>query len=179
MTHGLSGKIGDLLVFRQRSGQTIVSKTPTVGNKVTEAQQAHRRRFQQAVFYGKAAMATPELSEQYGTVAHKKKRTVFNIAVADFLRAPDIEQIDFSAYTGQTGDVIRIRVTDDFAVKSVHVRIANADGSLVEEGAAVPDAAAYEWTYTATQDNKSLDGDRITVLASDRPGNLTQEDISM
>lgn len=28
VTHGLSGKVGDLLVFSQRNGKTIVSKAP-------------------------------------------------------------------------------------------------------------------------------------------------------
>ncbi|MCD0479267.1 hypothetical protein LPB90_12440 [Chryseobacterium sp. LC2016-29] len=28
VTHGLSGKVGDLLVFRQRNGKTVVSKVP-------------------------------------------------------------------------------------------------------------------------------------------------------
>ena len=28
VTHGTSGKIGDLLVFRQRDGKTIISKIP-------------------------------------------------------------------------------------------------------------------------------------------------------
>ena len=28
VTHGLSGKVGDILVFSQRNGKTIVSKAP-------------------------------------------------------------------------------------------------------------------------------------------------------
>ncbi len=28
ITHGLSGKVGDLIVFSQRNGKTIVSKAP-------------------------------------------------------------------------------------------------------------------------------------------------------
>ena len=28
VTHGLSGKVGDLLVFRQRAGKTVVGKAP-------------------------------------------------------------------------------------------------------------------------------------------------------
>ncbi|MDR1602299.1 MAG: hypothetical protein LBS42_07725 [Tannerella sp.] len=37
VTHRLSGKIGDLLIFRQRAGKTVVAKVPAVSNKVTEA----------------------------------------------------------------------------------------------------------------------------------------------
>jgi len=28
ITHGLSGKVGDLIVFSQRNGKTIVSRAP-------------------------------------------------------------------------------------------------------------------------------------------------------
>jgi hypothetical protein len=42
-------------------------------------------------------------------------------------------------------------------------------GSLVEEGFVQPDAAGYEWLYTATQMNENLSGDRIEVFASDTP----------
>jgi hypothetical protein len=113
VTFGLSGKIGDMLVFRQMGGRTIVSS------------------------------------------------------------APDIEQVDLSGYTGKVGDRILVQASDDFAVKSVHVHIANADGSLVEKGEA--EHAGILWAYTATQNNESLEGDKIIISASDLPGNVTEE----
>jgi hypothetical protein len=69
-----------------------------------------------------------------------------------------------------------VRAYDDFAVKEVRIRITNADGILVEEGAAQTDAIGYEWTYVATQTNESLDGDRIEIFVSDTPGNVTREE---
>jgi hypothetical protein len=54
VTHGLSGKVGDLLVFRQRDGKTVVSTVPHACGKVSDAQLAHRRRFQHAAVYGNA-----------------------------------------------------------------------------------------------------------------------------
>lgn len=172
LTHGLSGKIGNLLVFRQRGGKTIVSSIPKKSTKVTEAQKQQRKKFQSAVLYGQS----PENRELYEEKAAKKGRTSFHVAIADFLNAPDIEHIDVSNYTGKPGETIRIRVTDDFAVKSVTVSITNADGSLVEEGAARPDAAGYEWTFTATQNNDNLEGDKIEIFVSDIPGNITYEE---
>ncbi|MDR3268468.1 MAG: hypothetical protein LBT83_05320 [Tannerella sp.] len=173
VTHGLRGKIGDLLVFRQRDGRTIVSKVPVVSNRTSEAQRAQRRKFQRAVLYGKSVLATPEMLEVYAPAAAKKGRIPFNVAVADFLHAPDIELIDLSGYHGMPGDVIRVEAMDDFAVKEVKVVITNADGSLVEEGFATPGAVGYEWTYHATAENPDLAGDRIEVFASDMPGNIT------
>jgi hypothetical protein len=174
VTYGLSGKIGDLLVFRQVDGKTIVSKMPEKPKTVSEKQKAQRKRFQQAVIYAQAAIADPETKALYQVAAKKGKKPV-NVAVADFFNAPDIEQIDLSGYAGNVGDRIRIIASDDFAVKSVHVRITNADGSLVEEGNAVQSAGNL-WTYTATQNNDHLEGDKIVVSASDLPGNVTHEE---
>lgn len=123
--------------------------------------------------------------EEYGLVtgnelelaaAAKPGQSAYNVAVADFFRAPDIEEVDLTAYGGQVGDVIRIKATDDFKVQQVSVRIKNADASLIEEGQAVADPDGRSWIYTATAVNESLTGDKITVTATDRPQNVSREE---
>ena len=71
VTYGLSGKIGDLLVFRQVAGKTVVAKMPQQSGKVSDKQKEHRKRFQQAVIYAKTAMSSPETGEQYRAGAKK------------------------------------------------------------------------------------------------------------
>jgi hypothetical protein len=176
VTHGLSGKVGDLLVFRQVKGQTIVSNAPKVSKKLSEKQQAQRRRFSRAVIYAKAATGRPESKEIYDALAARKGRTPFTVAVADFLNAPEIRNLDLSHYTGQAGDAIRVEVSDDAIVKRITVSITNADGSLVEEGDAQSDASGHVWTYTATQANANLAGDKIVVTVHDLPDNITQKE---
>jgi hypothetical protein len=176
VTYGLSGKIGDLLVFRQVDGKTVVSQAASKTPKTESKKQAtHRKRFQQAVLYAQIALESPESGELYKAAAATKNKRAFNIAVADFFNAPDIESIDLSEYQGKAGDRIRIVARDDFAVKSVKVRIINSDGSIVEEGEAVQSVSAL-WIYTATRDNENLEGDKIVVTASDLPGNVTEEE---
>jgi hypothetical protein len=80
-----------------------------------------------------------------------------------------------SGYVGKKGDAIRVQATDDFKVAAVRVRIENGDGSLVEEGAAVQQANALDWVYTATATNADLNGDKITIRASDKPGHFDEE----
>jgi hypothetical protein len=46
---------------------------------------------------------------------------------------------------GKVGDVIGTTATDDHAVQSVHVKIENSNGSLVEEGDAQQQAAPNQW----------------------------------
>jgi hypothetical protein len=180
VTHGLSGKIGDMLVFRQIRGETIVSAASEQTSKTaSEKQLAHRYRFNKAVIYAKSAKLVPDVQEIYEAAAAKKGKAPFTVAVADFFNAPEIRHIDLSDYTGNTGDVIRIEVTDDVMVKSVQVSIVNADGSIVEEGDAVAaNSLGYVWIYTATQVNDNLDGDKITVSVTDLPENVTTEEVT-
>jgi hypothetical protein len=178
VTFGLSGKVGDLLVFSQRDGQTIVSKTPVRSKGWSEQQITHRRRFKSGIIYAKGAVTAPETQEIYLSVAAKKKKAPFNVAVADFLSVPEIENVDLSNYTGTPGDVIKVTASDDVMVKAVHISIINNDGSLVEEGDAIADVSGYVWTYTAVQDNDNLNGDKIVVSVSDLPGNVVEESIT-
>ena len=174
--YGASGKLGDMLVIKQRAGKTILSVAPGESTaEPSEAQKVQRARFQQAVIYAKAQMADPDSKAAYAEKAAGGK-TAYNVAVADFFSAPDIDEIDLGSYTGAVGDTIRVRATDDFKVTQVVVTIANADGSLVEEGDAVLQPNGLDWVYTATADNPSLEGDRIVVQAIDRPGNVTEEE---
>jgi hypothetical protein len=173
VTHGLSGKIGDLLVFRQKDGKTIVAKAPAPPKRVSEKQTEHRQRFQEAVIYAKAALASPVTGDLYQTAA-KKGRQPFNVAVADFFNAPDIHRVDLKEYHGAVGDKITVIVSDDVAVQSVQVSIYHADGSPVESGAAVN--ASGLWIYTVEQNNENREGSKIVITASDFPGNVTHKE---
>ena len=177
VTQGMSGKLGNLIVFRNKGGKTIVATAPSKpSGEPSDAQKEHRKRFQEASVYGKTATADPAAKKGYETAAKKKGLSAYNVAVADFLKAPNIVEINLSSYTGAVGDIITIVVTDDFKVETVTVDIANADGSEVESGAAASDASGMIWTYTAKATNASLAGDKITIRAYDMPGNVTEEE---
>jgi hypothetical protein len=179
ITHGLSGKVGNILVFSQRNGKTYVSKVPKQSTKEpTAGQVAHQQKFQLAIIYGKSAIANPATKAEYEAEAEIDE-SAFNVAVADMLQAPEIDSIDLSGYTGKVGEKIVIIATDDFKVTSVTVNISNADGTLVEEGAAVLGNSGVDWVYTTTAVNASLAGDKITVEASDLPGNVSDKQVAL
>ena len=176
LTQGISGKVSGL-VFRQNANGTVtVGDAPRPSSKApTAAIAAHRQRFQQAAFFGRAIQNDPAQKAAYATATDDTVRSAYNVAVSDFLNAPTIQTVDLSAYKGQIGDQITIQATDDFAVTRVHVRIQNSDGTLVEEGDARPAPDGYTYHYTATAKNLSLTGDKITVSVSDGPGNTTTQ----
>ena len=173
ITHGLSGKVGKMLVFSQRNGKTIVSTPPKQGAEQSDKQKAHLQLFQEAVIYAKNALKNAETKEAYAAAA-EEGQTAYNIAVADMMNAPDIEEIDLSAYTGKPGDTISIKATDDFKVTAVTVEIYNADGSVVEKGSAILSDTGLEWVYKATTNNADLHGDKIVVKATDLPANVSE-----
>ncbi|CEN39197.1 hypothetical protein [Capnocytophaga cynodegmi] len=178
VTHGLSGKVGDILVFSQRNGKTIVSKAPKRKAEFSDKQKEHHQKFQKAVIYAKGALQNPTTKQMYDEAAAKKEGlNSYNIAVADLMNAPKIEQIDLSAYTGQVGDLIKIKAYDDFAVKAVTVEIQNSEGTLVEKGNAIDNG--LEWIYTTTVNNPNLSGDKIIVRATDNPDNLTEKEVQL
>lgn len=176
ITHGLSGKIGNMLVFSQQNGKTIVRKMPKKRKSISPQQQQQAKRFQEAIIYAKNAVKNPAKKALYATEA-KQGVSAYNVAVADLLHAPQIEKIDLSNYFGKIGDKIIVKVTDDFKVASVVVTITNADGSLVEEGnALIDDEQETDWIFTATKTNADLNGDKITIHAYDLADNMAEEE---
>lgn len=176
VTHGLSGKVGDLIVFRTRGSKTFVSSTPREhAGEPTEAQKHQQKRFQEATIYAKIALANPETKAAYKAAAEEGE-SPYNVAVADFMHAPDIDEIDVSNYTGKIGDIIAVTVTDDFKVAEVSVTILNEEGAEVEHGLAQSALGGLQWVYTAKVDNSSPTGDKIIIRASDIPGHLSEKE---
>ncbi len=174
VTHGLSGMLGDIIVFRQKNGKTYLSSKPTKSHHgPTEAQLNQQQKFQEAVIYAQAVISNPEKLEPYAAKT-KDGASPFNVALADFLQAPKIKEIDVSAYNGQAGSTIRIRAVDDFQVAEVAVRIEDTEGALLENGMAVPQENKLDWIYTTNTSRESAQGQKIVIRASDVPGHLTE-----
>lgn len=174
ITHGLSGLIGDLLVFRQKAGKTIVANRPRPTSKpVKEISLEFRAKFKRASAYAASIMSDDVLKAEYQQQA-KIGQTGFNVAFTDYQKAPEFyEDVDLTSYTGAIGDLLTVSVIDDFRVKTVHVAIKASDGSPLEEGNAVQSENELDWIYTVTAVNAEVPGSRIIFTASDLPGNQT------
>ena len=100
------------------------------------------------------------------------------MAVADYLKAPIIDHIDTSAYTGvSSGEKISIEVADASKVMMVKVKIVAANSSAVEEGSAT--LSEGKWVYTTTAINAGLSGSKVLITATDRPGNVTAKEVTL
>jgi len=79
------GRMGDLVFRRSHTGETQLYNAPDMSKvQWSEAQQAHRQRFKQAVVAAKAAMADPSIRADYEKAAAQQGKRPFDLAVSDF-----------------------------------------------------------------------------------------------
>ena len=92
--HGVSGILGgQLVVRRRRNGTAVLAIAPKRPQRPsTPAQAARRSMFREAVLYAKVAQWAP---------AYAAAARPFNLAVADFLRRPEIRNLAASTYGGR------------------------------------------------------------------------------
>ena len=180
VTDGLSGKLGNTIVFRQRGGKTIVASKPTKRKReLSEAQKNHHRRFRAASSYAKQAIQNPELKAAYQQQA-AADQSAYNVAIANYMNRPEIANLDLSIYTGGKGDALVVEVTDDYMVADVEVAIYSKAGTLLEQGPAQLDGNGISrgtpaWIYTTQKANGQLNGSKLVIRASDLPGNTTEK----
>jgi len=171
---GARGKVGNLVVFKNYYGETVISKR---GRKrkplnTSEEQMLVKERFKEGVIYAKGVLQDPILAGFYQPYVKGGVR-IYNLALADFCKPPEIKNINTGQYAGAIGDQLIIRVIDNFKVQSVMVTISAPDGTVLETGTAVQTANQADWLYTATVLNGNPDGTFITAKAADTPGNVT------
>ena len=177
--HGHQGMVGDMLVFKQVNGKTVVSQRPRKSNKPpTEGQLQRQERFLEASIYAKNAGNNPALKLIYEALAGGGK-TAYNVAMADFLKFPVLSKAITEEYTGAVGEQIRVRAIDVVRVQSVGVSISAADETLIEQGEAILSLNGLDWEYTTTQLNPILIGCKIRFVATDIPGNTATLEVTI
>jgi len=176
VTEGLSGKLGNNIVFRNVGGKTVVAVKPDTSNRQdSEAQKYQKRRFKAGSTYAVNALQDPLVKESYA-LRTKPGQTPYNVALADFLNAPVIEEVNLSTFSGAKGSPIRMLVVDDHEVTEVKVAIYDPQGGLVEEGNATLHENGIDWVYTTQKALATVSGSSIFIQASDLPGNTVERE---
>jgi len=174
LARGFSGAVGKQLVLRTSGERTFLANRPSKNpNRVpTPAQEAVQLKFRESVIYAKAAIQDPALKLDYQAVA-RPGQSAFNVAFNDAYKGPELSNLNTEAYAGNPGDIITVRAIDNFFIDSVRISILDSNGSVLEEGAATPNANGLDFSYTVTQSNVSLPGTTIRAAAEDLPKNRT------
>jgi len=160
-----------------RSGKIVIADQPKFDDHrvSAEARGSHRESLREAVNF--AQMAVEE--EAYINKAREMGTTAYNIAIVDWLGAPKVLEIDVDNWTGEVGQVIRVKARDNVMVAGVSVVIRDADENVLEEGAAVQsrDGSAW-WNYTTRFRMKMTPFPIVEATARDLPGNTDSFAIS-
>lgn len=179
LVRGARGHMGRQFVYRKHGNDTLMTRMPEVNpdQVPTDEQTRVRDLFTEAAVYAKGAIADPELKTEYRKKA-KPGRTAFNIAFRDYLKAPVVQSINVTRYTGVPGSTIEVSAKDDFRVVAVSVSIYNDVGTLLEQGNAVLNPVnRNKWVYTATVPNAALAGAIVRAIALDLPGNAGELEV--
>ncbi|MRX46321.1 hypothetical protein [Pedobacter puniceum] len=178
ITHGLTGKIGDLLVFKRQFGKTVVTKIPAKTTIAPTSNQTEvKDRFTLASKFAKQVLQDPVLSLQYTTMAKKGQR-VYNAAFADYFVAPSLSD-PRGVYDGGVGTQLVIKAIDNYEVKEVQLAIYDSTGDLVEEGNATLLISGVDWQFTCTTAFANPTGCKLLWSATDWAGNTTELEITV
>ena len=158
LVQGLSGKLGDQVVFRHlRDGRTIVCTKPDFSNrKLSKSQKAHHKRFREAAAYARSASRTNPI---YAQLAEGTMKNAYNVALGDWFNPPVIQTVE------RRGKTLRIQVTDDVMVVGVQVLVLDENGKTLETGEAVRGKGDW-WEYVPTAQGT------VVVEARDLAGNV-------
>ncbi|UYQ95509.1 hypothetical protein MKQ68_10395 [Chitinophaga horti] len=167
---GARGQFGRQVVLYVRYGALIIAKAPRKRpGRGTDAQERTKANFRNGAQWSAKVRKSVILNEMY-----KAKRrgalNVHNLAIADFLQAPVIHDIELN----DAG--IIITATDNVKVAAVKVSIYNSNGKLIETGVATQDDEK-SWCYNP--ERRDLRGCRLVVTANDLPGNETVQELAL
>ena len=171
-----SGSVGDLSYF-MRNGKLIARRKPQKTAKRTRGQKAQQRRISEAAAYWRSVKADPAKLAAYTGLPQVPGLGPYHFAIRDFMNPPVVEEIDVSRYSGQTGERIGIKATDDTEVVEVAVQILDMAEAVLEEGAAHRDEANTTWSYVSVKSVSTGQTVSVRVTAKDRPGNSASKSI--
>lgn len=173
---GTSGKIGKMLVFRQRGDQTIIARTAKKrpdGRPYTQEQLAVQDRFLDASLYAKKSIKDDTLKARYKAKANVNQ-TAYNVAFKDYFTPPQIRLLQDKDYKGLAEQEITFLVKDILQVTQVTFEIVDDSDTIIESGLAInSDGDGLEWKYTTTVENPDYESAIYRFTLIDTPGNST------
>jgi hypothetical protein len=169
------GTIGKQVTVKSYLGTEYLCSTPNYNEnrRVSELEQANRKRFADTTEYAKKAMSIPELKALYASLRIKPNHTAYITAKIDASYPPEIKALITQGYSGKAGSIIIIHAIDNIKVKNVNVAVFDASMQLVEQGEAADSGDGYAWMYNATTSVDSVNGFTVQVKAYDIAGNET------
>jgi hypothetical protein len=152
------------------SGKSITTSKPLFDDSLayTEAGTMQQAAVRDAGTYASFA----QTQDLYLRNAEEAGTTAYALAVADWLGAPKVLEIDVDGWTGDAGETIRVKARDNVGVARVVIVIRDPRGEVLEWGEALQSEESLWWDYT-TRTAVPIDPfPTLQAIAYDLPGNL-------
>ena len=170
---GASGMLGSQLVYKAVNGQTIVSTRPVRTVGASNAQKSQQLKFKYAIAYARQAVADATLGPIYEEATSRITRITspFQMAVTDYLKAPEIGELDYSS--GTAGSPVLVEAIKDPGLDKVEIAILDGDDVVQSVGEAILTSNGIQWEYILPADIPA-DG-KLEVRVYDLPGHVTKK----
>jgi hypothetical protein len=150
------------MIFRRWKDATVLSSRPRFENRQwSQAQKDNQKRFRKAMSWTREQLKDPVIYDHYRKSRHGMQ-TVWNVAVADYMKMLRLKELDTSGYKGHKGEGIRIRFYDLLRIDAVIITLLTSQGLLVDYGNAEK-IRGLEWYFTAKADNARYHGSHIMI----------------
>jgi hypothetical protein len=153
------------VVYKTQSGKNLLARKPVINNNGLNI--SMQEEIRQAVTYAEYACDQPLYQgRSVGT-----GNTAYNLALADYLGKPQVLDIDIRGWTGEIGQSILIKATDNFWVLSLCLVIRDGNTILEEGEAGQSTQDGLLWKYTTRTPIVRKPGIYLDAYAHDLPGN--------
>ena len=172
LSSGYSGKTGNI-VFRNFVYKMVVAKAPDCSHtKWTRNQKANRKRFRKAMAWAVKTLENPEMRKAY---SHRRKRgqTMYNVAVADYMKNLRLDKVDLSGYKGHAGDTIVVKAKGNYAINTIILTILTSQGLLVETLQQSDCEPGNNYGFRTTEENPHYRKSQIIIKLCNFPVTLT------
>ena len=176
VTQGLSGMLGNRIVFRHLRGKTIIANRPAKPSRQSELQRANRHRFRNATAFAHAAMRDPQQKAYYWKKANELKLpNAYTAAITDYMRRPMVSDVEIPKHNGSPGNRVLITAgKKEFTLASVEVKLVDKEGvALGSSTAALINQQKDRWV-AHVPDDIAGNVTQIIITAKDAAGNLSQ-----
>lgn len=166
LVSGLSGMLGNTIVFKKWQGKTLVTSRPRAPRKQSAQQKANRSRFRQATLFARQAMLNAEMKAYYQAKAKKLKLpNAYTAAITDYMRSPQVKK------TNIVGNRVTYSIAKrNFDLKKVAITV---PGSGARVYPAVHQSGG-EWTVALTHEALQQGA---SIVMEDSAGTIWYSDI--
>ena len=159
---GVSGQVGDQMVFRQSNGQTIMSAKYKYKDNPTDHMMVQRILFEKAAKLAKETIKDPKKRRHY-EAQRRPGQTAYNVAVSEIFQEIWADHKHIPLVKKPKVRKSRKKPVESILNKGITLLIDTNEGTLVESGVKAPDEQFLEWIYNAAKSKTSHHINTIVV----------------